>query len=41
VTFIDDHSKKMFLYVLRNKWQVLDVFKEFHASEKLAGTSSA
>jgi hypothetical protein len=31
VTFIDDHSKKTFLYVLRNKWQMLDVFKEFHA----------
>jgi hypothetical protein len=31
VTFIDDHSRKIFLYVLRNKWQVLDVFKEFHA----------
>jgi hypothetical protein len=31
VTFIDDHSRKIFLYVLRNKSQVLDVFKEFHA----------
>jgi hypothetical protein len=31
VTFIDDHSRKIFLYVLRNKCQVLDVFKEFHA----------
>jgi hypothetical protein len=31
VTFIDDHSRKIFLYVLRKKWQVLDVFKEFHA----------
>jgi hypothetical protein len=31
VTSIDDHSRKIFLYVLRNKWQVLDVFKEFYA----------
>jgi hypothetical protein len=31
MTFIHDHSRKIFLYVLRNKWQVLDVFKEFHA----------
>ena len=31
VTFIDDHSKKIFAYVLKNKYQVLDAFKEFHA----------
>jgi hypothetical protein len=31
VTFIDDHSRKIFMYVLRNNWKVLDVFKEFHA----------
>jgi hypothetical protein len=31
VTFIDDHSRKIFLYVLRKKWQVLNVFKEFYA----------
>ena len=35
VTFIDDHSRNIFLYVLKNKWQVLDVFKEFHASFSL------
>jgi hypothetical protein len=29
VTFIDDHSRKIFMYVLRNKWLVLVVFKEF------------
>jgi hypothetical protein len=32
VTFIDDHSRNIFLCVLRNKWRVLDVFKEFHAN---------
>jgi hypothetical protein len=33
VTFIDDHSRKIVLYVLKNKqWHVLNVFKEFHAS---------
>ena len=31
MTFIDEYSRNIFLYVLRNKWQVLDVFKEFHA----------
>ena len=30
-TFIDDHSRKIFAYVLKNKYQVLDAFKEFHA----------
>jgi len=30
-TFIDDHSRKVFAYVLNNKFQVLDAFKEFHA----------
>jgi hypothetical protein len=32
VKFIHDHSRKIFLYVLRNNWQVIDVFKEFHAN---------
>jgi hypothetical protein len=27
----DDHSQKVFAYVLKNKFQVLDAFKEFHA----------
>ena len=27
VTFIDDHSRKVFAYVLKNKFQVLDAFK--------------
>ena len=31
VTFIDDHSRIFFAYVLKNKYQVLDAFKEFHA----------
>ena len=31
VTFIDDHSIIFFAYVLKNKYQVLDAFKEFHA----------
>ena len=34
VTFIDDHSRKIFLYVLKNKWQVLSLFKEFNAKVK-------
>nr|GEZ27716.1 hypothetical protein [Tanacetum cinerariifolium] len=32
VTFIDDHSRKLWVYTLRTKDQVLYVFKEFHAS---------
>lgn len=31
VTITDDHSRKIFAYVLKNKFQVLDAFKEFHA----------
>ena len=31
VTFIDDHSRKVFAYVLKDKYQVCDAFKEFHA----------
>ena len=30
VTFIDDHSRKMWAYALKSKDQVLDVFKDFH-----------
>lgn len=30
VTFIDDHSRKVWLYLLKTKGQVLDAFKEFH-----------
>jgi transposase InsO family protein len=32
VTFIDDHSRKVWVYTLKTKDQVLDVFKQFHAS---------
>ena len=32
VTFIDDHSRKLWVYVLRSKDQVLEKFKEFQAS---------
>ena len=31
VTFIDDHSRKIWVYTLKTKDQVLDVFKQFHA----------
>ena len=30
VTFIDDHSRNMWPYALKSKYQVLDVFKDFH-----------
>ena len=30
VTLIDDHSKKVWAYALKSKYQVLDVFKDFH-----------
>ncbi|GKD42326.1 putative RNA-directed DNA polymerase [Tanacetum coccineum] len=30
VTFIDDHSRKVWVYTLKTKYQVLDVFKQFH-----------
>ncbi|KAL5842405.1 hypothetical protein ACOSQ3_013008 [Xanthoceras sorbifolium] len=32
VTFIDDHSRKTWVYSLKTKDQVLGVFKQFHAS---------
>ena len=32
VTFIDDHSRKVWAFALKSKDQVLDVFKEFHVS---------
>ncbi|KAJ4721959.1 Retrovirus-related Pol polyprotein from transposon TNT 1-94 [Melia azedarach] len=32
VTFIDDHSRKIWVYTLRSKDQVLSVFKQFQAS---------
>ncbi|KAL6533177.1 hypothetical protein OROMI_027289 [Orobanche minor] len=32
VTFIDDHSRKVWAYTLKSKDQVLDVFKEFWTS---------
>ena len=32
VTFIDDHSRKVWVYSLKMKDQVLQIFKEFHAS---------
>lgn len=31
VTFIDDYSRKVWVYTLKTKDQVLDVFKQFHA----------
>ena len=31
VTFIDDHSRKLWAYVLKTMDQVLSVFKDFHA----------
>ncbi|GJV87895.1 putative RNA-directed DNA polymerase [Tanacetum coccineum] len=31
VTFIDDHSRKVWVYTLKTKDQVLDMFKQFHA----------
>ena len=31
VTFIDDHSRKLWVYTLKSKYQVLDVFKQFKA----------
>ena len=30
VTFIDDYSRKLWIFTLRSKDQVFDVFKEFH-----------
>jgi hypothetical protein len=35
MTFIDDHSTKTFLYILRNKCKVLDIFKEFHSKVEI------
>ena len=31
VTFIDDHSRKLWAYILKSKDQVLEVFKQFQA----------
>ena len=31
MTFIDDHSRKIWVYTMTTKDQVLDVFKQFHA----------
>uniref|UniRef100_A0A0D3BDU3 Integrase catalytic domain-containing protein n=1 Tax=Brassica oleracea var. oleracea TaxID=109376 RepID=A0A0D3BDU3_BRAOL len=31
VTFIDDHSRKVWIHLLKSKDQVLDAFKEFVA----------
>ncbi|CAL2270429.1 unnamed protein product [Prunus armeniaca] len=40
VTFIDDHSRKVWAYALRTKDQVYEVFKQFHASvERETGRS--
>ena len=37
-TFIDDHSRKIWVYSLKSKVQVLDVFKQFQAlSERQTG----
>ena len=32
VTFIDDYFRKLWVYALKSKDQVLEKFKEFHAS---------
>ncbi|KAL0554322.1 hypothetical protein IC582_008241 [Cucumis melo] len=32
VTFTNDHSRKIWVYTLKTKYQVLQVFKQFHAS---------
>ena len=32
VTFIDDHSQKVWVYALKMKDQVLDILKQFHIS---------
>lgn len=34
VTFIDDHSRKLWVYALKTKDQVFGVFKQFQASVK-------
>ena len=34
VTFIDDHSRKVWAYALKSKDQVLDIFKDFHVKVK-------
>lgn len=31
VTFMDDHSRKVWVYALKTKDRVLDVFKQFQA----------
>ena len=31
MTFIDDHSRNIWVYTLKTKGQVLEVFKQFHA----------
>ena len=30
VIFIDDHSQKVWTYILKIKYQALDIFKQFH-----------
>ena len=37
VTFIDDHSRKMWAYALKSKDQALDVFKGFHVKVERLG----
>ena len=32
VTFIDDHSRKVWAFALKSKDQVFEIFKHFHAS---------
>ena len=34
VTFIDDCSRKVSAFALKSKYQVLDIFKFFHANVK-------
>ena len=34
VNFIDDHSRKVWAFVLKSKDQILNVFKEFYISVK-------
>ncbi|WVZ24581.1 hypothetical protein V8G54_003125 [Vigna mungo] len=41
VTFIDDHSRKLWVYPLKRKDEVLRIFKEFHTSvERQTGKKS-
>ena len=41
ITFIDDYSRYMYVYLLHNKYEALDAFKVFKAEvENQCGTNS-